>query len=133
MRLGVSVKRLRWGLLASATLLVVLLAAFLGYGHYSGNWLKRKIGETIKKGLKNISENVTYSDSVGGKINYTLHADQVEAKAGGPGADEIYILHGVKLDLYGRTEGGVDHIYGKDFEYDRTVGTPRAASRRTST
>src|ERR1700722_3353065 len=106
MRLGVSVKRLRWGLLASATLLVVLVIAFLGYEHYSRFWLQTKIEEKIKRGLKNISENVTYSDSVGGKINYTLHADKVEAKAAGNGGDEVYILHGVKLDLYGRTEGG---------------------------
>jgi lipopolysaccharide export system protein LptA len=126
MRLGVSVKRLRWGLLASATLLVVLVIAFLGYEHYSRFWLQTKIEEKIKQGLKNISDNVTYSDSVGGKINYTLHADKVEAKAASSGSDEVYILHGVKLDLYGRTEGGVDHIYGKDFEYDRTVGTVKA-------
>jgi len=113
-------------LLVSATLLVVLLAAFLGYGHYSGNWLRHQIEQKIKNGLKNISDNVTYSDSVGGKINYTLHADQVETKTKGNGGHEVYILHGVKLDLYGRSEGGVDHVYGKDFEYDRTVGTVKA-------
>ena len=54
MRLGVSVKRLRWGLLASATLLVVLVIAFLGYEHYSRFWLQTKIEEKIKQGLKNI-------------------------------------------------------------------------------
>ena len=37
------------------------------------------------------------------------------------------MLHGVKLGrIYGRTEGSVHHVYGKDFEYDRTVGTVKA-------
>lgn len=123
MRLGLSVRRLRWGLLASATVLVLLVAAFLGYGHFRMS----KIAQTIiDRAKKHISEGVTYSDSVGGKINYTLHADRVETKSTGSGGDEVYILHGVKLDLYGRTEGGADHVYGKDFEYDRTVGTVKA-------
>jgi lipopolysaccharide export system protein LptA len=123
MRLGVSVKRLRWVLLASATLLVVLLAAFLGYGHFRMRNIAQKI---IDRAKQHISEGITYSDSVGGKINYTLHADKVETKSTGTKGDEVYILHGVKLDLYGRTQGGVDHVYGKDFEYDRTVGTVKA-------
>src|SRR6202042_2377623 len=107
MRLGVSVKRLRWVLLASATLLVVLLAAFLGYGHFRMRNIAQKI---IDRAKQHISEGITYSDSVGGKINYTLHADKVETKSTGTKGDEVYILHGVKLDLYGRTQGGVDHV-----------------------
>jgi len=124
MRFGVSVKRLRWVLLASAVLLVMLVVAFLGYGHLRMNRIAKAI---IDRAKKHLSENITYSDSIGGKINYTLHADQVETKStGAKGSDEVYILHGVTLDLYGRTQGGVDHVYGKDFEYDRTTGTVKA-------
>jgi lipopolysaccharide export system protein LptA len=124
MRFGVSVKRLRWGLLASAALLVVLVAVFLGYGHYR----MRKFGQAIlDRGLKHLSQGITYSDSVGGKINYTLHADSGGEVAPPPGSsDKIYALHGVKLDVYGRTDGSVDHIYGKEFEYNSTQGLVKA-------
>jgi lipopolysaccharide export system protein LptA len=123
MRLGVSVKRLRWGLLASATLLVVLVVGFLGYGRFRMRRIEQLI---INRAKDRLSKGITYSDSVGGKVNYTLHADSVETKSTGAKGDEVYILHGVKMDLYGRTEGSVDHVYGKDFEYDRTAGTVKA-------
>ena len=73
MRLGVTVRRLRWGLLVSATLLVVLVAVFLGYGRYRMRTIERTI---IDRAKQHLSQGITYSDSVGGKINiYTLHAD----------------------------------------------------------
>jgi lipopolysaccharide export system protein LptA len=122
MRLGVSVKRLRWGLLASATLLVVLVAVFLGYGHYRMRDIEKTIRDRVKQ---RINEGLTYSDSVGGKINYTLHADS-GGEVTGRGTDKVYVLHGVKLDLYGRTDGSVDHVYGKEFEYNSTAGTIEA-------
>jgi len=123
MLFGLSVKRLRWGLLASAVLLVLLLAVFLGYGRYR----MLKIAKTIiSRAEHHMMENFTYSDSKGGKINYTLHADKVEPPEHGHSGDEVYILHGVTLDIYGRTEGSVDHVYGKDFEFDRTNGNVKA-------
>ena len=35
-------------------------------------------------------------------------------------------LHGVKLDLYSRTDNSVEHVYGKEFEYNITAGTIKA-------
>ncbi len=55
----------------------------------------------------------TYSQSVGGKTVYTIHAAKaVEHKNG------KYTLHDVGIVLYGRTSDRADRIYGSEFEYD---------------
>ena len=105
-------------------LLVVLVAVFLGYGRYRMRTIEKTIRDRVKQ---RINEGLTYSDSQGGKINYTLHADSGGEAPSPPGTkDKVYVLHGVKLDLYSRTDGSVDHVSGKEFEYNSTAGIVRA-------
>ena len=70
----ISVERLRIGLLVGAGLLVVVIAAFLGYARYRIQrgiaGLPGRLGATITRE----SNGYTYSQSDGKKTVFTIHA-----------------------------------------------------------
>jgi lipopolysaccharide export system protein LptA len=135
-----SVERLRIGLLVGAGLLVLVIAAFLGYARYKVHRalvnLPGKLGATITKEFNGY----TYSQSDGKRTIFTLHAAKaVQHKDGN------YGLHDVNMVLYGKKGDRTDRISGDDFEYDtkseviRAIGVvhidlqaPEAAGANTS-
>lgn len=121
---GVSLKGVRAGLLVSALLLVVAVGAFLGYARYKLKHLDLgfaglagRLGATITQE----SDNFTYSQSVGGRKVFTVHA----AKQIDHGNGKL-TLHDVSILLYGRDAEHADRIRGSKFEYDQKSGILRA-------
>ena len=116
-----SIERLRIGLLVGAGLLVLVIAAFLGYARYKVHRalvdLPGKLGATITKEFNGY----TYSQSDGKRTIFTIHAAKaVQHKDGN------YSLHDVNMVLYGKKGDRSDHITGDDFEYDTKEETVRA-------
>ncbi len=119
--MNVSVERLRVWLLAGAGLLVVVIAAFLGYAHYRAHRFLTNLPKKLGMDIRRETNNVTYSQTVEGRTIYTIHAaDEVEHLNG------KMTLHDVGIVLYGRKEDRADRIYGKEFEYDQAAGVIRA-------
>jgi lipopolysaccharide export system protein LptA len=125
-----SVERIRIGLLAGAGLLVVVIAAFLGYAHYRAHRFLTGLPGKLGMDIRQETNGFTYSQSVKGKTIYTIHAAKaIQRKDGKVTLDDVGIV------LYGRGEGGkdaanrvdrVDRIYGSEFEYDQNAGIVRA-------
>jgi lipopolysaccharide export system protein LptA len=119
--MNVSVERLRVWLLAGAGLLVVVIAAFLGYAHYRAHRFLTNLPAKLGMDIRRETNNVTYSQTVEGRTIYTIHAaNEVEHLNG------KMTLHDVGIVLYGRKEDRADRIYGKEFEYDPAAGVVRA-------
>jgi lipopolysaccharide export system protein LptA len=117
----ISVERLRIGLLVGAGLLVVVIAAFLGYARYRVRRgianLPGKLGATITSE----SNGYTYSQSDGKKTVFTIHAAKAVQHNDGK-----YTLHDVNMILYGHKGDRADRISGSEFEYDTKAEVIRA-------
>ncbi len=116
-----SIQRLRWVLLAGALLLVVVLAAYIGYGRYRALQAYRQIIARSGVSLTHDSNGVTYSQSVQGRKIFTVRA-KTETSLG----DGKWALHNAEMLLYNRTGDAADHIYGSEMEYDENEGIARA-------
>jgi lipopolysaccharide export system protein LptA len=119
-----SVERLRVWLLAGAGLLVVVIAAFLGYAHYRANRFIKDLPGKLGVDIRQETNGFTYSQSVKGRTIYTIHAAKAVQRKDGK-----VTLHDVGIVLYGRGDGSadrVDRIYGSEFEYDQNAGLVRA-------
>jgi lipopolysaccharide export system protein LptA len=112
--MNVSVERLRVWLLAGAGLLVVVIAAFLGYAHYRAHRFLTNLPAKLGVNIRRQANNVTYSQSVQGRTVYTIHAAREEEEED----SGKLILHDVGIVLYGKKQDRADRIYGKEFEYD---------------
>ena len=119
--MNVSVERLRVWLLAGAGLLVVVIAAFLGYAHYRAHRFLTNLPAKLGVDIRREANNVTYSQSLKGRTIYTIHAAKSVERSDGK-----MTLHDVGIVLYGRKEDRADRIYGKEFEYDQAAGVVRA-------
>jgi lipopolysaccharide export system protein LptA len=119
--MSVSVERLRVWLLAGAGLLLMVIAAFLGYAHYRAHRFLRDLPKKLGVDVRRETNGFTYSQSLQGKTVYTIHA----AKAVEHGDGKV-ALHDVGIVLYGRKQDRADRIYGSEFEYDQTAGVIRA-------
>jgi lipopolysaccharide export system protein LptA len=119
--MNVSVERLRVWLLVGAGLLVMVIAAFLGYAHYRAHRFLTNLPAKLGVDVRRETNGYTYSQSVQGRTIYTIHA----AKAVERGDGKV-MLHDVGIVLYGRKEDRADRIYGNEFEYDQTNGIVRA-------
>ncbi len=121
---GVSLKNVRAGLLVLALLLVIAVIGFLGYARYKLKHLDLgfaglagRLGATITQE----SDNFTFSQSVGGRKVFSVHAaKQIDHGHG------MYTLHDVNILLYGRDAEHADHIRGSQFEYDQKNSILRA-------
>jgi lipopolysaccharide export system protein LptA len=121
MRISVSIERLRVWLLVGAGLLVIVIASFLGYAHYRAHRFLAELPGKLGIDVTRETNAVTYSQSVGGRTVYTIHAAKaIEHK------DGKYTLHDVGIVLYGRTSDRADRIYGSEFEYDPKAGVAKA-------
>ncbi len=119
--MNVSVERLRVWLLVGAGLLVMVVAAFLGYAHYRAHRFLANLPAKLGVNVRRETNNVTYSQSVQGRTVYTIHAAKAVERADGK-----MTLHDVGIVLYGRKQDRADRIYGKEFEYDQKNGVVRA-------
>jgi lipopolysaccharide export system protein LptA len=119
--MNVSVERLRVWLLAGAGLLVVVIAAFLGYAHYRTHRFLTNLPKKLGVNVRRETNGFTYSQSVQGRTIYTVHAAKAVEHADGK-----VTLHDVGIVLYGQKQNRADRIYGKEFEYDQKNGVIRA-------
>ncbi len=122
--MNVSVKRLQVWLLVGASLLVLVIGAFLGYAHYRSHRFLAGLPGKLGVDIQREANGYTYSQSVQGKTVFTIHAAKaVQHK------DGKTTLHDVGIVLYGRGQGSsnrVDRIYGSEFEYDQIAEVIRA-------
>src|ERR1700678_1094881 len=121
MSVSVSVERLRVWLLVGAILLVMVVAAFLGYAHYRAHrfltQLPAKLGIDVRQETNAFTESQTFQ----GRTVYTLHAAKsIQHK------DGTYTLHDVGIVVYGKNQDRADRIYGSEFDYDPTAQVIRA-------
>ncbi len=121
---GVSLQRVRAGLAVLAFLLVVAVAGFLGYARYKLKHLNLgfaglagRLGATITQE----SDNFTFSQSVGGRKIFTVHAAKQIDHGNG-----MFTLRDVNILLYGKDAEHADHIQGSQFEYDQKNSLLRA-------
>jgi lipopolysaccharide export system protein LptA len=112
--MNVSIERLRFWLLAGAGLLVIVIAAFLGYAHYRAHRFLRDLPQKLGVDVRRETNNVTWSQSVEGRTVYTIHAAKAVERSNG-----MMTLHDVGIVLYGRKQDRADRIYGNEFEYDQ--------------
>src|SRR5216683_1158578 len=112
--MNVSIERLRFWLLAGAGLLVIVIAAFLGYAHYRAHRFLTDLPKKLGVDVRRETNNVTYSQSVQGRTIYTIHAAKAVERSDGK-----MTLHDVGIVLYGRKQDRADRIYGQEFEYDQ--------------
>ena len=120
----ISLRRMRAGLLVLTLLLLVAVAGFLGYARYKLRHLDfgfgrlaGRLGATITQE----SDNFTYSQSVGNRKIFTVHAAKQIDHGNG-----MFTLHDVNIVLYGRDADHADQIRGSQFEYDQKNSILRA-------
>lgn len=117
-----SVERLRWGLLAGAVLLVGVVLVLLGYGRYRAVKAWKQILARSGATITHETSGVTYSQAVGGKTVFTVHA-----KRAVPHGDGKYTLEDGVLLLYGPSGQPTDRISGAQIDYDEKLGVAHAA------
>lgn len=121
MRISVSIERLRIWLLVGAGLLVLVIVSFLGYAHYRAHRFLTELPAKLGIDVARETNAFTYSQSVGGRTIYTIHAaTAVQHK------DGKYTLHDVGIVVYGHKSDRADRIYGSEFEYDQKEQVARA-------
>ena len=122
----VSVERLRIWLLVGAALLVVIVTGFLGYARLRARRFLTELPAKLGVDVRQEANGFTYSQSVGPKTMFTVHAAKAIEHNDGK-----YTLHDVGIAVYGHGEGQnkgerVDRIYGKEFDLDRVAGVVKA-------
>ncbi|GGG76666.1 hypothetical protein GCM10011585_19500 [Edaphobacter dinghuensis] len=101
-------------MLVGAALLVAVIAAFLGYAHYRAHRFLTELPAKLGIDVTRETNAFTYSQSVGGRTIYTIHAAKaIQHK------DGKYTLRDVGIVVYGRDSNRADRIYGNEFEYDQ--------------
>jgi lipopolysaccharide export system protein LptA len=117
-----SIPRLRVVLIVGATLLVVVLAAFIGYGRYRSLMVYRRLLKRSGISLTHDTNGFTYSQSILNRKIFTLHAARATQLGSGKWA-----LHDAELTLFDRAGNPADHIKGAEIDYDETTEVARAA------
>lgn len=116
-----SVERLRVGLLVGAGLLVLVVAAFLGYAHYRAHRFVQGLPGRLGMDIRQETNAFTYSQTVEGRTIFTIHAAKAVQRN-----DNKVTLHDVAIVLYGRGGDRADKISGDEFEYDPGAQVMRA-------
>ncbi|MFP5267630.1 MAG: hypothetical protein ACLGQU_09725 [Acidobacteriota bacterium] len=117
-----SIQRFRWVLLAGAVVLIIVLAAFIGYGRYRALQAYRQVIARSGVSITHDSNGVTYSQSVKGRQVFTLRA-KTESDLG----NGKYALHNAELVLDDHNGKPAERISGSEIEYDQNEGVARAA------
>lgn len=117
-----SLERLRWSLLALAILLVIGLAAVLGYARWRVRRAVRDLPAKLGISIERSTNGFDVSKSEGGRTLFTLHAAKmIQYKGRGTAA-----LQDVSITLFDPDGAPADRIYGENFAYDPVQSTVRA-------
>ncbi len=111
--MAITTRLVRCVLLVAAITLVAVILGFVGYARYRVRRLVRDLPTRLGADIKQETNGFTYSQSVGGRTVFTVHASKEIQRINGR-----ITLHDVGITLYGRTPGSADRIHGNDFEYD---------------
>lgn len=111
-----SAEKLRWLSLGGALILAVVVAGFFGLARYSKGRIWRRILERNGVNLTQESNGITWSQSIGGRTVFTVHAARSI-----PHGNGHWTLRDAVLILYGK-DGRNDRISGTQFEYDEKAG-----------
>jgi lipopolysaccharide export system protein LptA len=119
-----SVERLRWGLVAAAVVLLLVLAGYLGYGRY--RQLKKWQAVLAKLHLNGPHETTdfTYSSSPKDRTSYKVHAAKVIEHGDGK-----WSLYDVAATVYSKTDNNEEHLAASDVEYDQKTGVASAVGQ----
>ncbi len=120
----ITVQRLRRWLLVGTGLLVLVIAAFLGYARYEkARFLKGISGAVAKMGI-NVKQQggvFTFTKSVGSNTTMTIQGSkEVTLK------DGKMVLYDVSILFYDRKQGRTDQMRAGEAEYDPSTGVGRA-------
>ena len=118
----VTIRGLRFWIVATAVLLLAALALFIGYARYKAHRLVLDIPGKLGGKIESTSEGFTYSQSVKGRTAFTIHAAKAVQFKGGTSAT----LHDVVITLYGAQGDRNDRISGSEFDYDQKAGIATA-------
>ena len=118
---GLSTRVIRAWLLGGILLLVVAIAASIVYTHMRAERYLLGLPGKLGIDIKQESDGFTYSQSVGGKTVFTVHAAKEIQHTNGR-----ITLHDVGIVLYGRKQDRPDRIHGNEFDYDQASGTMSA-------
>ncbi len=116
-----TIERLRAGVVAGAALLLAVLAGILLYARSRTHELLHDLPSRLGADIQKQTNGVTYSQTVQGRIVYTVHAAKATQRRDGEA-----LLENAGLVLYGEGNGRADRIYGKSFRYNQTTGVVQA-------
>jgi lipopolysaccharide export system protein LptA len=115
-----SIERLRWMVVAAGLLLVLALAGIIEYGRYIAK-IRFKAAVSHFLHSEHETRNFTYSNSLLGRTDYTVHAGRVVQHG-----DGTYSGFDVRIELYSKTSSEIDRIYANEIEYDQNTGVAKA-------
>ena len=117
-----TIERLRTLVVAAAVLLLLATIGFLTVGRFRNPFKTPDMPQKLGLNIQQDSKGVTFSHALGGHSQFKIHASQVvQLKQGNA------LLHDVQIELYGEDGSRVDHIVGREFEYNQKDGTAIAA------
>jgi len=117
-----TIERMRTLVLVAGGLLLTVLVVFLAVGRWKNPFNHSDIPQKLGIEIQSDSGGVTYTQAHGGRTLFKIHASKVvQLKQGNA------LLHDVKIELYGADGSRVDRIEGAEFEYDKKLGTAKAA------
>jgi lipopolysaccharide export system protein LptA len=119
-----TIERLRTMVLAAGVLLVVALVAFLAIGKWKHPFNARDLPKKLGLDIQQEANGWTYTHGSRGHTLYKIHASQLVQLS--PGKGGRVLLHDVKIELFSVDGSRVDHIDGKEFEYDPDAETAKA-------
>ncbi len=116
-----TIEQLRLGVLLGGGALVLALGAVLVWAHLRAHERLRDLPSRLGVDVQREANGFTYSQTVGGRVVFTLHAKRATERRSGEAQ-----LEDAGLVLYGDEDGRADRIYGRDFLYDRSAGVVKA-------
>jgi lipopolysaccharide export system protein LptA len=119
--MGVSIGKLRAGLLIGAGLLVAIVLGFVFYAHRKAQIFLAQLPKKMGINVDLETDNFTFSQSSGQHTVYTIHAAKQIQHGGGK-----ITLRDVSILLYGPDGDRTDRIAGDRWEYDQNTGIVKA-------
>jgi lipopolysaccharide export system protein LptA len=119
--MAMRIERLRVWLLASAALLLVVIAGFIGSARYLRRHLLAKIPAKLGANVEIDTSGITWSHTSGPVTDFVIHAAKdIKHK------DGKVELHDVWMKMCGRQQKRADMVRGDDWEWDQKAGVVRA-------
>lgn len=107
---------------AAAVLAIVVASGFYLRGILKGRRQATPIPEKLAENVAERAKGFTFSKSDGQRTLFSIQAASFQQFKD----VDRYELHGASITLYGRQGNRSDHIYGSDFQYDKSTGNVTA-------